>query len=207
MRKFLFAFSATLVVASAAHAGKYNCSNVDLVSTDTKVIKVTSVPREYLLKNKIIGDKIIVSKAFKKLYLFKGDILLRAYDIALGGAPYGPKLFEGDNKTPEGKYIIDFKKEDSGYHRALHISYPNSMDIENTKKYSKAHGLNLSPGGAVMIHGFPNGREAQFEEMHPLVNWTNGCIAVNNEEIEDLFELVPEKTEIDICPSVDHRSH
>lgn len=202
MRNFIFVFSTVLVSASGAQAGKYDCTNIDRIVLDNSLKNLTNVGREFLQKYNISGNRIVVSKEWKKLYLFKGDTLLRVYSIALGGAPYGPKMIEGDKKTPEGKYYIDFKKEDSDYHRALHISYPSGKDIENAKKYSQARGVQISPGGAIMIHGFPNGREAQFEELHPLVNWTNGCIAVTNEEIEDLFALVPEKTEIEICPSV-----
>lgn len=205
MRNFIFVFSAILLSLSGAQAAKYTCANIDMIGSDTSISDLTKVGREFLLQYNILGNKILVSKEWKKLYLFKNDTLLRAYNIALGGSPYGPKMLEGDKKTPEGKYLIDFKKEDSEYHRALHVSYPNQTDIENAKKYSKAHGLQIGTGGSIMIHGFPNGRETQFDDLHYLVNWTNGCIAVTNDEIEDLFALVPEKTEIEICPSVDRR--
>ncbi|MGZ3769454.1 MAG: L,D-transpeptidase family protein [Bdellovibrio sp.] len=201
-KKSIFIVATACLIVNTAQAEKYDCSNIDRIIFDKSLKNLGNVGLEFLQKFNIYGDKIIVSKQWKKLYLFKDETLLRTFDVALGGSPYGPKMFAGDLKTPEGKYTIDFKKRESEYHKALHVSYPNSKDIENAQKYSKAHGVNLNPGGAIMIHGFPNGREAQFSELHPLVNWTNGCIAVTNEQIDDLFELVPEKTEIEICPSV-----
>lgn len=205
MRNIIFVFSAVLLSVSGVQAKTYDCKNIDLIAGDTTISDLTRVGREFLLQYNIQGNRIVVSKEWKKLYLFKNDTLLRVYNIALGGSPYGPKMLEGDKKTPEGKYFIDFKKENSEFHRALHVSYPDLKDIENAKNYSKARGIQVGPGGAIMIHGFPNGRESQFDDLHYLVNWTNGCIAVTNEEIEDLFALVPEKTEIEICPSIDRR--
>lgn len=200
MKNLFFIIAATILSVSAAHAGKYDCSNIDKIVLDSKLKNLSRVGLEFLQKYNISGNKIVVSKRWKKLYLFHDDTLLREFNVALGNSPYGSKLLEGDGKTPEGKYEIDFKKWDSAYHRALHVSYPNQKDLENLRKYSKVTGVQVSSGGDIMVHGLPNGREAQFMELHPLVNWTRGCIAVTSEEIDELYALVPEKTEIEICP-------
>lgn len=179
---------------------KFDCENIDSIQQDRELKTLTSESLDRLLFKNITGNKIVVSKQRRKLYLLRGDVLLRAFDVALGWSPYGPKMTQGDLRTPEGKYIIDFKNRRSSYHLALHISYPNAKDLEIYKKFAKAFGFKAGPGGDIMIHGFPNGREAMFAKVHPLMDWTNGCIAVTNREIEELFMLVPEKTEIEICP-------
>lgn len=179
---------------------KFDCLNIDYVLQDRELKTLTAEPLELLLLKNITGNKIVVSKQRRKLYLLRGDVLLRVFDVALGWSPYGPKMAQGDLRTPEGKYIIDFKNRKSSYHLALHISYPNAKDLETYKKFAKTFGFRAGPGGDIMIHGFPNGREAMFAKVHPLMDWTNGCIAVTNREIEELFMLVPERTEIEICP-------
>lgn len=199
--KRLMVFLAVLGVAQGALAGKYNCGNVDNIGEDSNLVDLTNESLESLQKKKLQGDRIIVSKEGKRLFLFKGDTLLRAYSVALGRSPYGHKLKEGDNKTPEGVYQIDFKKKESEYHRALHVNYPSKADVERTKKASQQAGAQISPGGDIMIHGLPNDETARFfvDKGHPVINWTRGCIAVTNEEIEELYQLVPVKTEIEIC--------
>lgn len=194
-----------LSIASTAvgASGKYSCVNIDSISEDKALVEVTKSPLTDLIQNNLRPNKIIVSKEQKKLFLFQNDILIRSYDVAFGRDPFGHKLMEGDNKTPEGKYIIDFKKKESEYYRALHVSYPNKNDIEQTRKYSEAKGVQMSPGGDIMIHGLPNDEKLRslVELGHPLINWTRGCIAVTNAEIEEIYQLVPVKTEIEICPA------
>ncbi len=139
----------------------------------------------------LTADHIIVYKSERKLVLLKNGITLREYRVALGSEPLGAKKMEGDGKTPEGQYIIDNRNPQSQFHLSLHISYPNPEQIANAKK------LGISPGGMIMIHGLRNGT-GSFGRFHWLVDWTAGCIAVNNEEIEEIWRAVPDGTPIDI---------
>ena len=138
-------------------------------------------------------DRIVVEKAARTLTLFDRQRPIRTYRIALGPNPVGHKQQEGDGRTPEGKYVIDFRKPDSSFHRALHISYPNPADRRRARRRG------VSPGGAIMIHGLPNGL-GHIGAAHRLSDWTLGCIAVTNEEIEEIWRLVKDGTEIEIRP-------
>ncbi len=136
-------------------------------------------------------DKITVVKHKRKLSVYSKGELLKTYKISLGREPKGEKHFEGDNKTPVGKYIINDKNPKSGYHLNLGISYPNKKDIE----YAKRQGKN--PGGLIKIHGLKNGL-GFIGKFHRWFDWTHGCIALTNEEIEELYYNVPTGTVIEI---------
>jgi murein L,D-transpeptidase YafK len=116
-------------------------------------------------------------------------VLLKSYAVSLGPDPISPKWREGDGRTPEGEYRIDYRKADSSFHRALHISYPGPKDIA----VARAHGV--SPGGLVMIHGTKNGLSRHQEEQLP-ADWTNGCVAVTDREIDEIWRMVPDGTRI-----------
>jgi murein L,D-transpeptidase YafK len=133
-----------------------------------------------------------VDKAARRITLHDdAGRLLRAYSgIQLGFQPIGPKQVEGDGRTPEGRYTVDWGNEASAYHLSLHISYPAPADR------ARAAALGRSPGGAIFIHGQPN----SLQNGRIVGDWTAGCIAVSNEEIEDLWALVPDGTPIDITP-------
>ncbi|MDP8252009.1 L,D-transpeptidase family protein [Pseudochrobactrum saccharolyticum] len=137
------------------------------------------------------ADKIIVRKGDRELQLLRGDEILRIYRIALGGAPIGHKLQEGDQKTPVGDYVIDWRNPRSMAHLSLHISYPNEQDA------AKAKEANVSPGGNIMIHGLPNGWGA-LGAIHHLWDWTDGCVAVTNSEMREIWSLVPNGTPISL---------
>lgn len=139
------------------------------------------------------ADRIVIEKKERRLTLFSKGQILRQYKIALGGNPDGPKERQGDNKTPEGTYVIDSRNHGSLYHRSLHISYPNDKDKKRAKE------LGVCPGGDIMIHGIKNGF-SQVGESHTLVDWTKGCIAVTDEEIEEIDKLVPLGTIVEIKP-------
>jgi murein L,D-transpeptidase YafK len=146
-------------------------------------------------------DRIVVQKKYKKLYLMSKNQILKSYDIAMGpNADKGPKTFQGDNKTPEGIYNVEFKNPKSNYYMALKVSYPNGKDI------AYAQSKNKSAGNFIMIHGFPvkpiDGLIPQIvkDEQHPAVNWTQGCMAVTDREIEEIYSLVQVKSTIEICP-------
>lgn len=138
-------------------------------------------------------DRIIVNKARRELLLLRGESVLRTYRIALGRNPEGPKSEEGDGKTPEGRYSIDRRNPKSGYHLSLHISYPNESDR------GRASECGVDPGGDVMIHGLRNG-EGDLGARHLETDWTQGCIAVTDEEMEEIWELVDDGTPIEINP-------
>lgn len=139
----------------------------------------------------VLANKILVEKAKRSLTLYRDETLLKRYHISLGKNPIGPKRRQGDFKTPEGLYIIDEHKSDSEYHLALHISYPNQQD----KEYASKQGLD--PGDNIMIHGRPDNFEKRRRKKR---DWTHGCIAVTNHEIEEIWRLVPDGTKVEIRP-------
>lgn len=138
-------------------------------------------------------DFVRVVKSERKLMLFSGGQVVREFRIALGGNPAGHKQEEGDQRTPEGSYILDYKKSDSAFYKAVHISYPNVHDLAAAKQRG------VRPGGQIMIHGQKNagGRWAFLSEF---VDWTKGCIALKNEEMDVLWNLIAEGTKIEILP-------
>lgn len=140
-------------------------------------------------------DNILVEKSARKMYLRKGEKNIKEYNIRLGSEPIGHKEQEGDGKTPEGKYKIIGRNPKSAYHLSLRISYPNVVDK------SRAATKKVSPGGDIMIHGFPNyAPDAFFNLIHNNYDWTAGCIAVTDEEIEEIWKLVSDETLIEIKP-------
>jgi murein L,D-transpeptidase YafK len=139
------------------------------------------------------ADKILVEKAARRLTLFSAGRKLKEYRVALGFSPIGPKECEGDGRTPEGIYIIDFHKPDSAFHRALHVSYPS---VEDNARAAEA---GVSPGGDIMIHGLPNGLGG-LSAAHRLRDWTAGCIAVTDPEIDEIYSSVNDGTSIEIRP-------
>ncbi|WP_313434876.1 murein L,D-transpeptidase family protein [Novosphingobium sp.] len=141
-------------------------------------------------------DLIRVRKAARTMELWTGDRLVHVIEhIQLGDEPTGPKRFEGDERTPEGRYEIDWGNPKSRYHLSLHISYPSAAD----RVYAAARGR--SPGGMIMIHGQPNALRTQaLPDGRVPGDWTDGCIAVSNAEIEALYESVPDGTPIEISP-------
>jgi murein L,D-transpeptidase YafK len=140
-----------------------------------------------------IADKLVVHKKERTLELLRDGTAFRIYRVALGTEPVGPKTRQGDHKTPEGTYIIDRRNEHSHFYRALHISYPSSEDRERAQKSG------FAPGGDVMIHGLPNGF-GWLGRSHRLKDWTDGCIAVTDEEMDEIWKLVPDGTKIGIRP-------
>ena len=139
-------------------------------------------------------EKIMVKKSKRKLYLLdKQSKVIKEYSIALGDSPKGHKTQEGDEKTPEGIYTINYRNPKSSYHLSLHISYPNKAD----KLQAKNRGV--SAGGDIFIHGSPNSFNL-FDSAYSTFDWTDGCIAVSNKEIEEIWKLVKNGTKIEILP-------
>jgi murein L,D-transpeptidase YafK len=138
-------------------------------------------------------DKIVILKSSRQLKAFSHGKLIKKYKISIGGNPIGQKEFEGDKKTPEGIYFIDEKNPKSGYHRNLGISYPNQADIRRAKKFGE------KTGSDIKIHGIRNGF-GFIGKFHRLCDWTLGCIAVTNSEIEELYDHSTIGTIIEIKP-------
>ena len=138
-------------------------------------------------------DRIRIEKSTRRLMLISQGEVLKSYKIALGGNPIGPKERQGDNKTPEGTYVIDARNRESRFHLSLHISYPNERDKKRAKE------LGVSPGGDIMIHGIKNGF-SRVGDAHTGVDWTKGCIAVTDQEIDEIDKLAPNGTIVEIRP-------
>jgi len=139
------------------------------------------------------ADRIIVHKSAHTLQLMHAGQVIGTYKIALGGEPVGPKQRQGDHRTPEGTYVIDGRNAHSQFHRSLHVSYPNAIDRERARK------LRVSPGGDIFIHGLPNGY-GFVGAAHRARDWTDGCIAVTDQEIEEIWNLVDNGTVVEIRP-------
>lgn len=139
------------------------------------------------------ADKILVLKSERKLMLLDHGRVVKTYRISLGAEPVGPKTRQGDHRTPEGTYVIDRRNPHSQFHKSLHISYPNAEDR------ARARRLGVSPGGDIFVHGLPNGYHWLGPVQH-FDDWTDGCIAVTNEEIEEIWRAVPDGTPIEIRP-------
>jgi tetratricopeptide (TPR) repeat protein len=138
-------------------------------------------------------DKVLIEKKKRRLSLISRGEVIKTYKIALGGNPVGPKERQGDNKTPEGTYTIESRNRRSNFHLSLRISYPNQKDKKRAKE------LGASPGGDIMIHGIKNGL-SWIGGFHTEIDWTEGCIAVTNKEMEEIARLVPNGTPIEIRP-------
>ena len=139
------------------------------------------------------ADTILIVKHERKLYLLRDNSPLRTYRIALGLSPTGAKEREWDFRTPEGSYIIDFRQEHSRYYKALHISYPSSADL---KRSAAQH---LSPGRDIFIHGEPN-QPSKPDSYYKTRDWTNGCIALSNEDLQDLWNHTAVQARVEIVP-------
>jgi murein L,D-transpeptidase YafK len=138
-------------------------------------------------------ERILVEKSCRKLSVFRGGKALKIYRIALGTKPVGAKQEEGDLKTPEGLYWIDGRNGESKFHLALHISYPSAEDT------ARAMARGTSAGCDIMIHGLPNDH-GWIGAFHRRTDWTAGCIALTNEEIEELWRITPDGTPVEIRP-------
>jgi murein L,D-transpeptidase YafK len=143
------------------------------------------------LPSSAMADKVVVLKGYRRLLLMKGDEILKTYIVSLGGNPIGPKIRQGDNKTPEGNYLLDRHNANSQYHRSIHISYPNADDL------ARARRLGVPPGGELFIHGLPNDFHGDSEA---LGDWTEGCIALSNAEMDEIWRAVADGTPIEIKP-------
>ena len=139
------------------------------------------------------ADRVVVLKRERTLQLYKEGKLIKSYKVALGGNPVGPKTRQGDHKTPEGNYVLDSHNAHSQFYKSIHISYPSARDR------AQARPAGVSPGGDVFVHGLPNGY-GWIGAGHRAKDWTDGCIAVTNQEIDEIWRAVPDGTPIEIRP-------
>lgn len=140
-----------------------------------------------------VADKVVIEKEKRKLHLIKDGSPFRSFDIALGVAPVGDKEKEGDFKTPEGSYLLDARNPNSDYFLSIHISYPNNTDRQTAKNKG------VDPGGQIMIHGQPN-TPTYSAGYYKSTDWTNGCIAVSNSDMIDIWLMTPDSVPVDILP-------
>ena len=168
--------------------GRDTARSRSIVSTPT--IVATPIVR---VRSYITADSIVVEKHRRRLTLYQLGIPVRTYAVALGKQPIGDKLRNGDNRTPEGVFYIDYKNPDSKYHMALHISYPDAAHL------AKSRAVGARPGGDIMIHGLPKAF-ADLGEKQAQYDWTEGCIAVTNVQIDEIWRAVPPGSPIQIKP-------
>jgi murein L,D-transpeptidase YafK len=173
IRKILVLFASIVVLLAGVYV--YAHHNWNPLSKDTTI------------------DRILVEKAARRLSIFAGDKRLKSYRVALGHNPVGPKEQEGDMKTPEGLYKIDSRNPQSAFHLALHLSYPSEEET------ARAAERGLSAGFDIMVHGIQNGG-GWIGAFHRWHDWTAGCIALTDEEIEELWRVTPDGTPIEIRP-------
>lgn len=139
------------------------------------------------------ADAVLVLKEERTFNLMRQGQVLKTYKVALGPEPVGPKQRQGDHKTPEGEYVLDRRNAHSQFYRSIHVSYPSAQDRDRARK------LGVSPGGDIYVHGLPNGF-AWVGSGHRLKDWTDGCIAVTNEEMDEIWRAVPDGAPIEIKP-------
>ena len=140
-----------------------------------------------------LADTVVVRKSERKLYLMRSGAVLRSFKVALGLRPEGHKQFEGDYRTPEGKYRLVRRNPNSEYFLSIQVSYPNDDDVARARKQG------VRPGGAIMIHGQPN-TPTRSRDYYQTVDWTEGCIAVSNSDMVEIWLMTPPDTPIEIQP-------
>lgn len=138
-------------------------------------------------------DLVRVDKSERRLEMLSDGKVVRSYAMVLGANPVGHKEREGDERTPEGRYVLDWRNPGSGYYRSIHVSYPNADDVAAAKR------AGVDPGGMIMIHGQPNGY-GWWSWLLQMFDWTNGCIAVSDEDMAEIWQMVENGTPIEINP-------
>jgi murein L,D-transpeptidase YafK len=139
------------------------------------------------------ADRVVILKKAHTLQLLRDGKAIKTYNVALGGDPVGPKTRQGDHKTPEGLYVLDSRNAHSQFYKSIHISYPSA------KERAMARQKGVSPGGDVFVHGLPNGY-SWVGASHRLKDWTDGCVAVTNQEMDEIWLAVADGTPIEIRP-------
>lgn len=174
---------------------KFLISSLLVVAATVVVIAWSSRPVLLPLPQGAQADRVVIDKSRHVLTLYDGAAVLRSYPVSFGRGGLAPKMREGDKLTPEGHYKIINRKPDSAYHLALRISYPDAADQK------RAAAAGVSAGSDIMIHGLRNGF-GWIGVLHRRLDWTLGCIAVTNPEIEQIWQLVPDGTPVEILPAI-----
>ena len=208
MKRLTFGLVFLALISGSTAASTFNPIPIDLksaaVSSEipydeefdyTKLGRISNLPLEATSASsrKGIVDQVIVNKRNHQMFLMFKNKVVKKFWIALSDRPIGKKQFEGDRKTPEGTYTLDYIKNNSNYYKAFHISYPNANDIAN----ARAHGAR--PGGMIMVHGQP-ASSGKFQETVQRTDWTNGCIALLNPDLDQFISMVDVGTPITINP-------
>lgn len=194
MVRYILIFVFVLLLLGTCYMlGNYSSKESPGMKKALVVAKPDNSLYEYKLSKKDLIDSIVVAKRAHLLTVYQKNKELKIYRVALGGNITGAKHFEGDNKTPEGLYRIFDKNPASKYHKNLGVSYPSAADRKYASSKKKA------PGGDIKIHGLPNG-EGYIGKAHLLHDWTIGCIAVTDEEIDELYMHAPVGIPIMILP-------
>lgn len=170
--------------------------NMSVSATNNNVNHISTTQNKVTTSMQVIADtpiidKVFVDKSERRLQLLSGNEVIKSYHVALGGNPIGHKQRQGDKRTPIGSYTLDYKNEKSKFYRSIHISYPNAADK------ARAKALGISAGGDIMIHGQQNGKGAFAVDTQKL-DWTEGCIAVTNAEMDEIMAAVKLGTPIEI---------
>jgi murein L,D-transpeptidase YafK len=189
MRPIRLFVSMLLVLAGSAAANA-----MSILPTGITRAPTTPTHSEKLQYKALFADKVIVKKSRRRLYLLKGDRPFRSYRVALGFAPKGDKQQQGDGRTPEGRYLLDWRSSNSKYRKALHVSYPNHADRLRARRKGK------DPGGMIMIHGQPTVGDRDLQQVVSQEDWTHGCIAVSNMAIDEIWRYTSDGTPIEILP-------
>ena len=163
----------------------------------TKIIQAK--PAQKTIKREVeefdgFVDYVLVKKREQKLYLYSEDQVVKSYKIAMGKQPKGQKLKEGDSRTPEGLYTLDWRNPNSKFFRSIHVSYPNVVQTRSARE------AGVDPGGEIMIHGQPNDWSERIKLTFSYQNWTEGCIALENQDMIEVWDLVRDGTPIKIDP-------
>jgi murein L,D-transpeptidase YafK len=145
------------------------------------------------VKGTSLVERVLILKQKRELQLLSAGEVIKSYPVALGFNPVGQKQMSGDGRTPEGVYVVDGRNDTSPYHRALHISYPNADDL------ARAAAAGIDPGGDIVIHGMPLAY-GRYDPVRFFRDWTDGCIAVGNLAIEEIWARVPDGTRVEIRP-------
>jgi murein L,D-transpeptidase YafK len=181
--------TAALTAFLCASTGLAPARAEEAIGADTSVAGTVSVATGSML----MADKLLVRKSERRLYLLRAGQVLREYRVALGLNPQGGKQREGDYKTPEGQYKLIRRNPRSDFFLSMEISYPNGSDV------SRAQRLGVKPGGAIMLHGWPN-VPRKTSDYYKSADWTDGCIAVSNADMVEIWLMTPIETPIEIVP-------
>lgn len=184
---------------AAARTGRFAVSGLGLALTLAGLIGLhgcTTAPPPTTTKVTGPVDKVVVKKSQRQLELLSGGQVVRQYRVALGGSPVGHKYREGDQRTPEGSYKLNWRNPNSNFYKSIHISYPSEKDRAVSRQLGYSN-----PGGMIMIHGLPNYIQSEsMRQQYASRDWTQGCIAVQNDEMDEIWSLVKDGTPIQIMP-------